>query len=61
MEKTPIELLSDRIRYYLLDWKDNNTKLYFSLYQDHSLHDLTVTQLFTLFNYATNQDLKAIH
>lgn len=51
-----LDKISSRIKYYLLDWKDENMNEYLRKYGEIRLHDLTLTQLRGLFYYATTKD-----
>ncbi len=54
-DKTELDKIPSRIKYYLLEWKDQNMEEYVEMYGAR-LHDLTNTQLKELFDYATNKD-----
>ena len=50
--------MKDRIRYFLLDWKDEHLDEFQKVYGAISLTKLTNQQLFDLFSHATHQDLE---
>ena len=54
-DKTELDKIPSRIKYYLLEWKDQNMEEYVEMYGVR-LHNLTNTQLKELFDYATNKD-----
>jgi len=54
-EKTALDQLPSRIKYYLLDWKDKNMNGYIGKY-GVSLRCLTHSQLSELFFHATTKD-----
>lgn len=53
--------LPDRVRFYLLDWKDKNMNAFRERYDLLGLHNLTKAQLIDLFKYAVVEDLKIIN
>jgi len=55
-EKTNLQILPNRIKYYLLEWKDSNMNEYIRKYGNLGLNDLTLYQLHGLFSYATTKD-----
>ncbi len=55
-EKTALDQIPSRIKYYLLDWKDRNIDDFIRKYGELRLRDLTADQLHALFSYATNKD-----
>jgi hypothetical protein len=55
-EKTALNKIPSRVKYYLLDWKDQNLKDYTRKYGELRLRDLTADQLHGLFSYATTRD-----
>jgi hypothetical protein len=55
-EKTNLQKLPSRIKYYLLEWKDNNMNEYIKKYGKVRLNDLTLEQLHDLFSYASTKD-----
>jgi hypothetical protein len=50
--------IPSRIKYYLLDYKDQNMDNYLTQYPDKSLHDLTLDELKEYFRYASFTDLQ---
>jgi len=56
-EKTNLQKLPSRIKYYLLDWKDSNMNEYIRKYGETKLNDLTLDQLNALFSYTTRKDI----
>lgn len=54
--KTNLERLPSRIKYYLLEWKDKHMNDYLSRYGEVRLNDLSFNQLRDFFNYATTKD-----
>jgi hypothetical protein len=61
VKEKPIHQIPDRIRHYLLDWKDCNLAKYIEKYGEVSLSDLTLEQLNTLFIYATGKDREILN
>lgn len=55
-EKSTLDQIPSRIKYYLLEWKDKNMDDYLRKYGDLGLHDLTADQIHGLFSYATTKD-----
>ena len=55
-EKTNLQKLPSRVKYYLLEWKDCNMDEYIRKYGELRLNDLTLDQLHALFSYATTKD-----
>tara|TARA_R110000787_G_scaffold275805_2_gene384565 strand:- start:788 stop:1024 length:237 start_codon:yes stop_codon:yes gene_type:complete len=55
-EKTNLQKLPSRVKYYLLEWKDSNMDEYIRKYGETKLNDLTLDQLNGLFSYATTKD-----
>ena len=55
-EKTNLQKLPSRVKYYLLKWKDNNIMVYQRKYGTVGLNGLTLDQLHGLFSYATTKD-----
>lgn len=55
-EKTALDQIPSRIKYYLLDWKDTNMDEFIRKYDELRLRDLTADQLHGLFCYATTKD-----
>jgi len=55
-EKTNLQKLPSRVKYYLLEWKDSNMNEYLRRYGELRLNDLTLDQLHGLFSYATTKD-----
>jgi hypothetical protein len=55
-EKTNLQKLPNRVKYYLLEWKDSNMDEYIKKYGKTKLNDLTFDQLHGLFSYATTKD-----
>jgi len=55
-EKTALDEIPSRIKYYLLDWKDRNMDDFIRKYDELRLRDLTADQLHRLFSYATTKD-----
>lgn len=46
-----------RIKYYLLDWKENNMKDFETMFgEERKLNELSIEQLYTLFKFATDKD-----
>jgi hypothetical protein len=54
--KTALDQMPSRIKYYLLDWKDKNMDYFIRVYGESRLRDLTPDQLHELFSYATTKD-----
>jgi hypothetical protein len=59
--KTPPDLdklhkLPSRIKYYLLDWKDQNQDIWFEKYGEMRLRDFDIIGLYNIFLFATIQD-----
>jgi hypothetical protein len=55
-EKTNLQKLPSRVKYYLLEWKDANMTQYQHKYGTVGLNGLTLDQLHALFSYATTKD-----
>ena len=55
-EKSALDLIPSRVKYYLLDWKDKNMDEYVRLFPEKKLRDLNITQLYHLFSYVTTKD-----
>ena len=55
-EKTNLQKLPSRVKYYLLKWKDNNIMVYQRKYGTVGLNGLTLDQLHGLFSYTTTKD-----
>jgi hypothetical protein len=55
-DKTNLQKLPSRVKYYLLEWKDSNMDEYIRKYGETKLNDLTLDQLHGLFSYATTKD-----
>lgn len=55
-QKTALDKIPSRIRYYLLEWKDKNMNDFINKYDELRLRDLTEDQLHALFCYATTKD-----
>jgi hypothetical protein len=57
MEETnALDQIPSRIKYYLLDWKDQNMGKYIRMYGENRLRDLSKSQLHDLFSYVTTHD-----
>ena len=56
MDETDLDKLPNRVKYYLLAWKDENMSEYLRLHGDLRLHDLDLDQLHLLFSYITTKD-----
>ncbi len=54
---TPYQQLPTRIRHYLLDWKDSNLDIYLEKYGELKLRDMTASQLYMCFLFATQSDI----
>lgn len=55
-EKTNLQKLPSRVKYYLLEWKYSNMNEYIRKYGETKLNDLTLDQLHDLFSYVTTKD-----
>ena len=55
-KKTNLQKLPDRIKYYLLDWKDKNLNEYLKIYGEIRLNEMSLKQLHDLFSYTTTKD-----
>ena len=55
-----LDKIPSRIKYYLLDWKDQNLDEYMNKYGELRLRDLNSGQLKALFSYATSKDFSAL-
>lgn len=55
-KKTALDNLPSRVKYYLLEWKDQNMNEYLKKYGELRLRDLTADQLHGLFSYASTKD-----
>jgi len=55
MEKA-IDFVPDRVRYYLLDWKDRNMKAFKEMTGKESLRELNRRQIKDLFNKVASRD-----
>ena len=55
-----IDKIPDRIRYYLLDWKDENIDEFLTMFPNRRLKDLDPDQIRELFNKVTEQDKEKI-
>jgi len=55
-KKTYLQKLPNRVKYYLLEWKDSNMNEYIRKYGELRLNDLNPDQLHDLFSYATTKD-----
>jgi len=53
---TPLNQIPSRIKYYLLDWKDNNMDEYIRMFGDVKLRDLKIINLRILFIHATKNE-----
>ena len=60
ISKKAKDKMPDRIKYYLLDWKDRNINTFIRKYGKVGLKDLTEDQLQGLFLFATQQDYELI-
>lgn len=59
--KTALDKLPSRIKYYLLDWKDSNMEKYIERYGTAKLRDLTHIQLRALFSSTVAQDVSNLY
>lgn len=55
-KKTNLDKLPNRVKHYLLEWKDEHMEEYLRKYETLRLHDLTINQLHGLFLHASNKD-----
>ena len=55
-----LDKIPSRIKYYLLDYKDNNMNDYLSAYGTKRLHDLSLNEIYDFFKYATQKDFNKI-
>lgn len=55
-----LEQIPSRIRYYLLEWKDNNMSYFRKKYNDRKLMELSHEELVQFFKHASESDLKSI-
>jgi len=56
IENSAFNKIPNRVRYYLLDWRDVNINDYQGKYGALGLYELTMSQLEGLFSYATSAD-----
>lgn len=54
--KTPLQKLPSRIKYYLLEWKNNNLNEFLDTFGNKGLNDLDNKQLIDLFHHASSND-----
>lgn len=52
--------LPDRIKYYLLDWKDTHMEEYLKKYGEVRLNDFDAKQIRGLFSHVTSEDSSLI-
>jgi hypothetical protein len=55
-QETYFRTLPSRIRYYLLEWKDDNLDSYLKTYGELKLKDMTQDQIHELFSMVTTND-----
>jgi hypothetical protein len=53
---TYLDKIPNRIKYYLLDWKDDYLGEYYNRYGELALSELNKSQLYDLFDYATKKE-----
>ena len=58
--RNALNKMPSRVKYYLLEWKNNNMEDYISKFGELRLNDLTVGQIQWLFFYATKKDVDSI-
>jgi len=51
-----VKLPKNRVRYYLLDWKDSNINKYIEVFGEKSVNDLTEEDIRKLYDMATEDD-----
>lgn len=57
MEKRAIDRIPARIKYYILDWKDNNIDEFISMFGEKRLHELDKDSIINLFKHIVEQEL----
>jgi hypothetical protein len=57
MEKRAIDTIPARIKYYILDWKDNNIDEFISMFGEKRLHELDKDSIINLFKHIVEQEL----
>jgi hypothetical protein len=57
MEKRVIDTIPARIKYYILDWKDNNVDEFISMFGEKRLHELDKDSIINLFKHIVEQEL----
>ena len=55
-EKQDLDLIPQRVKYYLLEWKDKNMAKFIIMFGEKRLRDLDFKQLRSLFDYAVITD-----
>ena len=55
-EKQDLDLIPQRVKYYLLEWKDKNMEKFIIMFGEKRLRDLDFKQLRSLFDYAVITD-----
>lgn len=50
----------DRLRYYLMDWKDHHMEEYDDMFPQKRVHDLTPNEILKLFEHVTEYDKNQI-
>jgi hypothetical protein len=57
MEKRAIDTIPARIKYYILDWKDNNIDKFISMFGEKRLHELDKDSIINLFKHIVEEEL----
>jgi hypothetical protein len=55
-----IDKFPDRIRYYLLDWKEKHSEEFMRMFPQRNLRDLLPSEIRALFTIVVEQDRKQI-
>jgi hypothetical protein len=55
-KKQYLDLIPQRVKYYLLEWKDKNMDKFIIMFGEKRLRDLDFKQLRSLFDYAVITD-----
>ena len=55
-----LDLITERAKYYLLDFKDKNYNLFYKWYKKDSLHELSLDQLSNMLRRVSDLDIATI-
>ena len=52
----PLRIIPPRVRYYLMDWKDNHMEEYLEMFPGKRMYDLSIDEIKKLFEHVTEYD-----